>query len=271
MKKIIVSISVLFLFVLSAYKAVDYLTTKQMKDYSSNIVRSYNWGNNHRLCLAGITGYDLKFVIDTSDQYEINYSKWVKGVVLKNRTAMINQITEKHTSDMLGYINESAIEAKMTPAGRDSLFKELKIEINFYLDKLTKLQTTTADKRKAIFLEASKIAPRRKAYMLQGDGPSEPPTSSLVKSQKNLRKLLAEVGITLPVKCDDFFGYSFTRHSKHYDYLFSLSRWAAYIDGGKTTDEETTGWKEETIKALIDDGIIFLKKQKKVVDAYKIT
>lgn len=274
MKKIIVSISVLFLFVLSAYKAIDYLTVKQMKYYASSIVQSYNWANNHRLCLVGITGFHLGVAINGISEApysKTDYQKWVQGVALKNRTALINWITEKHTNDMLGYINESAIGAKMTPDSRDSLFKELKLEINFYLDKLIKLQATTAEKRKAIFLEASKISPRHKAYDLQSDNPATKNRSGLVQSAKNLRKLLTEAGITLSEKCDDFFSYSFTRHSRQYDYMFSLLRWSAYIDGGKVTEEEISGWTEPTIKALIDDGIIFLKKQKKVVDAYKLT
>jgi len=275
MKRIVIIVFVLFSFILSAWKTADYFTKEQMQKYSASVLDSYNWNNNYRLCLADITGWNIQKVIDTSNcdnwaTKNANYQKWVKEIMLKNKGSVISWLTDQRINEMLNYINEEAITRKMSKTQRDSLFTELKTETNYYLDRFAKLQSTTSSKRQAIFTEAAKISPRHKAYQLSGDGPDAPPNPALIKVQENLRQLLSTTGITLKKNCDDFLNYQFTRHSRQYDYLFSTLRWATYIDEGKITETEITGWTEPTIKALINDEITFIKKVKKVIDAYKV-
>jgi hypothetical protein len=115
------------------------------------------------------------------------------------------------------------------------------------------------------------ISPRNKAYSLQGqmlEGASK--NSNLVGTAKELKARLALVGIKLEEKCDDFSDYPFTRYSKQYDYLFSLVRWSVYMNGGKVTENEISGWTEPAAKGLIDDGVVLLQKTKKAVDAYQV-
>jgi len=281
MKKLLVFFLVFFAIIFSAYKIADYATTEQMKSWAKGMVNSYN--RNHHLRLHDLVGLGLNRIMfpvaddDPGSLYEkseTDYHQWVKTTALKNRKTVISWITEERLDSMLNYVNEAAVEKKMSLAARDSLFKELRARTDYYLERFLKLQAATPIKRWDIFKCSARISPRNKAYSLQSqleqkswDGSG---ASDIVGSVKELRARLSLVGIKLETTCDDFYGYSFTRYSQQYDYLFSLLRWATYLDGGKVTEDAITGWTEPTIKALIDDGVVLLQKTKKAVDAYQV-
>lgn len=278
MKKITIVLLVLCAVALSALTSVEYVTDTQVKKYANSFVDTYNWQNWNQVSLNMMSGWDLAETVcpfDTSkdfeDYLEKDYRKWVIGVALSNRKTVINWISEDRINDFLSEINNAAVQKKMSLAGRDSLFKKINHSMNYYVSVLKKLQLATAEQRTQVFTEVAKISPRNKAYYLQFSlgRTDEIYDTNLVASHAKLQKLLSQIGIVLAKRCDDFHGYEFTRYSKQYDYLFSLLRWATYLDEGEVMRNEIIGWKEPTIKSLVDDGLVLVTKVKKVTNNYK--
>ncbi|KKQ35488.1 MAG: hypothetical protein US50_C0013G0002 [Candidatus Nomurabacteria bacterium GW2011_GWB1_37_5] len=287
MKKIALLSAALCLILFSAWKTAEYLTEQQIKEYSKIVVGAYNKSYSfHKLNLNSVTGPDLELALEISSE---KYSNWVINTVLSKRNFMINLITEERTKKFLNNIKESAIEAKMSPEAQDSLFNEIKSLNDYYLIRLKKLQSLTQCQREVIFNEIAKISPRSNSYGLQKivdesypgwdrewnaiadkDGWNQS-YREVINAAVGLHQLMAEAGIIVEKNCNDFSsGYHFTRYSKQYDYLFSILRWATYLDKGVITEKSISGWKEPTIKALIDDGVVLLEKTKKVVDSYQV-
>lgn len=284
-KKIRIFAIIIGIFAISATTTIGYVTTSAEKKYSDIMVSRYKFklkqDSKVKNNLCNLTGWNVQaalFPLDTVVTHEKlkkrdeNYQNWVKGVALSQRKNIIGWLTEEKITGFLKMVNNSAIEQGFTKSGRDSIFKDLLNLTIYYKNNLEKLQLATPTQRNAIFSNVAKISPRSKAHSLQSSvgGWEDEYSEELVVSFKKLRSDLKQIGINTKDTCADFYGYKFTRYSKQYDYLFSILRWGTYLDKGTITNESITGWKEKTIKYLIDDGVNLTRKLQNTLKKHRV-